>query len=202
MMDEKNNNKNVFIGIVIFIIIAILGFFIYFMFIKGDGDSSNNNQQGTDNGNSKYEDNKKYDIINFDEYIISCRKLKGLKDLDYDFYDNQESKKLNNGNISITISNDKTVKIVNGNNNISIKNISNAKSIYMLDNDNYVYIITVDGMVYKYNISDNDGMAIKLVNIKNAQQFVYITMSFDTGESKWYMGIVDDSINYIKIRGQ
>ena len=69
--------------------------------------------------------------------------------------------------------------------NIIISNVSDVKDYVDVLHGNHVYIITNNGNVYKYSTNDKEckDKAIKLINIENANKFVYISYELKKGHT-------------------
>ena len=120
---------------------------------------------------------------------------------------------LNNDNLSLDIDYIKSYKITlstNGkviiNNGVDsekeISNISNAKNIYSLGLGDRFYILLNNGDVYKYLVSDFEEkkyIATKVDEVKNATNFVIITINYKNAGADQILGSIDSNKNFTRI---
>ena len=209
---NNSNNKNGIIAALVIIIIALIGVVIYFAFIKKDDKPVDNNGSNNQNNeivdNSKYEDNTEYKAMNFDDFIKKMRADSTIKDVKYEFHDvvqNYEYEQLDNyyDDILVKLTQDRKINLAyNDGKNITISNVSNVKDYVSVLMDNQMYIITDNGDVYKFFPRDDEheDKAIKIINVKNADKFVFVSYSYnDALYISTGLGIVDKNNNYIEL---
>lgn len=191
---EQNKNKNLIIWVMTCILVLLITSLVYFIFINKEE-------------NKKYEDNAEYKLENFDEYINKLKEDGLIKNVKYEFHEiiqNYEYKQLDGrDDISIKLSQNKKINLLyDDESNIIISNVSDVKDYVDVLHGDYVYIITNNGSVYKYSTNDEEykDKAIKLINIKDANKFVYISYELKKGlYSSTILGVVDQNNNYIEL---
>jgi len=223
MENEKNNEKgkNIVIGILLGIIICLVIALIFVSYnkfiVKNDSNATNDNnkveEKKEDVNNNQPEEEQKNDnsqtqpINDLDEYVAKIEKEATAIDAKVSY------KILNNDNLSLDIDYIKSYKITlstNGkiiiNNGVDsekeISNISNAKNIYYLGFGDRLYILLNNGDVYKYLISDFEEkkyIATKVDEVKNATNFVIITINYKNAGADHILGSIDSNNNFIRI---
>lgn len=218
MENQKNNNGLIALVIVLFLLVLGLGGYIVYDKVlsnkttepivdNNDNNSTIENQQNGDENNT--EDNQN-DGANCNCPSTECNcpsnscntsvdfdKLSKISKSDYNFVNGAY-----NNNYSINVLSSGKV-IVNYVNNIS--NISNAKDIILFSGPgtgDMAYILTTDGYVYKYdlsNVSKNNFEATKINEYSSIKQMVrYMTRKANAGGCDFVV-LIDSNDKYYSL---
>ncbi len=202
---KNNPNKILYIIITIISIIALalLGYIIYDKMFNSEektiGDSNNEYQDTSANVDSN--DNETIQsntgTTTCKDFEIDAKELAKIGKSDYntikDVYNSEYSFKLDvNGKININFEN-------------NISNISNAKDIILFSPagpNSYLYILTKDGDVYKYDTSgykQGNYSADKVSNYSNIKAIIEYTTAGSNKGGCGYIVLVDNNEKYYKL---
>lgn len=211
MIQERKDHKNLIIGLLVILVIALAFGNIYFAFIKKDETPVNNGngkkQEEIVIDSKELEDNTEFEKKELNAYI---KKLKSSKEIVKVEYELQEALKPNeveltavSDGIIIKLSDTGEISIkFDENDVVKIKNVTNVKDFAIISFDTELYMITDSGDVYKYLIKENKykDMAVKLTNIKNADKFISIGLAYKKYQGgDDLFGVVDKDNNYIEL---
>ncbi len=221
MEQEKSNNGVTILLVVLVAVLAVLCVLLATGTISFKSSKENNNQANSSDNTSDQLNENNIVNNNTDDNTDSQETMDtncnctsyvsqssgcGVNDIDFSKLseiskgDYNYIKGVYNNTYSLNILSDGKV-IINFNNYIS--NISNAKDIILFgDSSETVYILTIDGNIFKYelsNIKNNNFEAIKLNDYNNIKNMTtYMTRKKNAGGCN-YLVLIDNDDKYYKL---
>ena len=198
-MEKKNTGMKVAIVILSILVVGLLGYVLY--------DKVLNTDDIIVNDNSHIEENKKEEIINNGnnqvidnntngDSSIDINKLYNIGKSDYNFIKREYT-----SNSSFNLSTDGKVYIGFDK---YMSNISNASDILLDSNLSVLYILTKDGLLYKYDTNNNGNnyTAAKVEGYSNVVKMINYTTNKANGGGCSYLVIIDTKGNYYTLNYQ